>query len=169
MITKNKGDWKYGRFEVRAKVPTGKGTWPAIWMLPTDWNYGGWPASGEIDIMEYVGYEPDSIYGSAHTQKYNHTIGTQKTAGLYVKDPHMNYYVYSLEWDEQEYRIYVDNQHYFTCKNDKTGYAAYPFDQRFHLLINLAIGGNWGGKYGVDTGLFPHRFSVDYVRVYQKK
>ncbi len=168
MITKNKGDWKYGRFEIRAKVPKGKGTWPAIWMLPTDWKYGAWPASGEIDIMEYVGYQPDSIYGTAHTKLYNHTIRTQKSAGLYVKDPHLNYYVYTLEWDEQEYRIYVDDLHYFTFKNERTGYAAYPFDQRFHLLINLAIGGNWGGKYGVDTTLFPHRFSIDYVRVYEK-
>lgn len=168
MITKNKGDWKYGRFEIRAKVPPGKGTWPAIWMLPTDWKYGAWPASGEIDIMEYVGYEPDTIYGSAHTKAYNHSIGTQKTSGLFVKDPHLNYYVYALEWDEKEYRIFVDDQHFFTFKNEGSGSHTYPFDQRFHLLINLAIGGNWGGKKGVDSSLFPHRFSIDYVRVYEK-
>lgn len=167
MITRNKGDWKYGRFEIRAKVPRGKGTWPAIWMLPTDWEYGSWPASGEIDIMEYVGYEPDTIYGSAHTKTYNHTIGTQKTAGLFVKDPHLNYYVYALEWDEKEYRIFVDDTHYFTFKNEGSGFAVYPFDKRFHLLINLAIGGNWGGKYGIDRSLFPHQLSVDYVRVYE--
>jgi len=168
MITKNKGDWKYGRVEVRARVPKGNGTWPAVWMLPTDWEYGGWPASGEIDIMEYVGYKPDTIFGSAHTKSYNHSIGTQKTAGIFVKDPHLHFYEYSLEWEEDEYRIFVDDQHYFTFKNEQTGYAEYPFDKRFHLLINLAIGGNWGGKFGVDNTLFPHQFEIDYVRIYQK-
>jgi len=168
MITKNKGDWTYGRVEVRARVPKGKGTWPAIWMLPTDSEYGRWPASGEIDIMEYVGYQPDTIYGSAHTKSYNHSIGTQKTSGIFVADPHLHFYVYALEWEDDEYRIYVDDKHYFTFKNEGTGFAAYPFDKRFHLLINLAIGGNWGGKYGVDDSLFPQRFEIDYVRVYSR-
>ena len=91
--TKGKGDWLYGRFEIRAQVPTGKGTWPAIWMLPTDWAYGGWPASGEIDIMENVGYDPDTIVGSAHTKLYNHVMGTQKkcTGGLSRLPPDLPY------------------------------------------------------------------------------
>nr|WP_320058067.1 glycoside hydrolase family 16 protein [uncultured Bacteroides sp.] len=168
LITKEKGDWLYGRFEIRAKLPTGKGTWPAIWMLPTDWEYGGWPASGEIDIMENVGYEPDTIVGSAHTQKYNHSIGTQKNARIACPDAYKQFHTYALEWEPEEYRLYVDNRHYFTFRNEKTGSETWPFDKRFHLLINLAIGGDWGGIQGVDDTRFPHRFEIDYVRVYKK-
>jgi len=168
LITKEKGDWLYGRFEIRAKLPTGKGTWPAIWMLPTDWEYGGWPASGEIDIMENVGYEPDTIVGSAHTQKYNHSIGTQKSARIACPDAYKQFHTYALEWEPEEYRLYVDNRHYFTFRNERTGSEAWPFDKRFHLLINLAIGGDWGGIQGVDDTRFPHRFEIDYVRVYKK-
>lgn len=168
LTTKYKGDWKYGRFEIRAKVPGGKGTWPAIWMLPTDWEYGGWPASGEIDIMEHVGFQQDTIHGSAHTKSYNHTIGTQKTAGIYVPDPHLNFNVYALEWEASEYRLFVNNKHYFTFRNEGKSYAEYPFDKRFHLLINVAVGGNWGGKFGVDNSVFPRDFVIDYVRVYEK-
>lgn len=165
--SKGKGDWLYGRFEIRAKNPTGRGTWPAIWMLPSDNEYGRWPASGEIDIMENVGYNPDTIVGSAHTQKYNHTIGTQKNAKIYAPTNYTEFHVYALEWEPNEYRLYLDNQHYFTFKNEKAGYAVWPFDKKFHLLLNLAIGGNWGGARGIDTSLFPQKFEVDYVRVYQ--
>ena len=93
LVSKNKGDWKYGRIEVRAKLPKGRGIWPAIWMLPTKWAYGGWPKSGEIDIMEFVGYIPDSIFGSVHTERYNHSIGTQKTAFTMVPDCSENFHV----------------------------------------------------------------------------
>lgn len=168
LITKGKGDWLYGRFEIKAKLPTGIGTWPAIWMLPTDWEYGNWPASGEIDIMENVGYDPDTIIGSAHTQSYNHVQGTQKNAKICVPTSYTGFHVYSLEWEKTEYRLYVDDNRYFTFKNEGTGFAEWPFDKRFHLLLNLAVGGNWGGQKGVDDSLFPHRFLVDYVRVYQK-
>jgi len=169
LITKHKGDWLYGRFEIRAKLPTGVGTWPAIWMLSTDWEYGGWPASGEIDIMENVGYDPDTIVGSAHTQKYYHSIGTQKNARIACPDNYREFHTYILEWEPKEYRLYVDSIHYFTFKNEKKGFEVWPFDKRFHLLLNLAIGGNWGGMHGVDDILFPHRFEVDYVRVYKKR
>ncbi|WP_298646664.1 glycoside hydrolase family 16 protein [uncultured Proteiniphilum sp.] len=166
--TKGKGDWLYGRFEIRAKLPTGKGTWPAIWMLPTDWAYGGWPASGEIDIMENVGYDPDTIVGSAHTKSYNHVQQTEKNAKIHVPTCYADFHLYALEWEENEYRVYVDDTHYFTFKNEDTGFAEWPFDKQFHLLLNLAIGGNWGGQRGIDDSLFPHRFLIDYVRVYQK-
>ena len=168
LITKEKGDWLYGRFEIRAKLPTGLGTWPAIWMLSTDWEYGGWPASGEIDIMENVGYDPDTIVGSAHTQRYNHVKGTHKNAKIYVPTSYNDFHVYALEWEANEYRVYVDESLYFTFKNEGTGFAAWPFDKRFHLLLNLAIGGNWGGQKGIDDTLFPHHFQIDYVRVYKK-
>ena len=168
LITKEKGDWLYGRFEIRAKLPTGLGTWPAIWMLSTDWEYGGWPASGEIDIMENVGYDPDTIVGSAHTQSYNHVQGTQKNAYTYVPTSYTDFHLYALEWEEDAYRVYVDENLFFTFENEGTGFAQWPFDKRFHLLLNLAIGGNWGGQKGIDDALFPHRFQIDYVRVYQK-
>jgi len=168
IITKGKGDWLYGRFEISAKLPNGRGMWPAIWMLPTDWEYGGWPDSGEIDIMENVGFEPDTIVGSAHTKSYNHSIGTHKNAKISVPDCHTAFHIYALEWEPQEYRVYVDSTLFFTFKNEGTGFAEWPFDKRFHLLLNVAVGGNWGGKLGVNDSIFPQSMIVDYVRVYQK-
>lgn len=168
LITKGKGDWLYGRFEIRAKLPTGRGTWPAIWMLPTDMEYGKWPASGEIDIMENVGYDPDTIVGSAHTKSYNHAINTHKNARIYCGDSYKTFHTYILEWEPEEYRIYLDDTLYFTFVNEGTGYEEWPFDKRFHLLLNLAIGGNWGGNEGIDDSLFPHHFEIDYVRVYKR-
>ena len=167
--TKGKGDWLYGRFEIKAKNPTGEGTWPAIWMLSTDWIYGGWPASGEIDIMENVGYDPDTIVGSAHTKKYNHSIGTHKNARIYCPSNYTEFHLYALEWEADEYRLFLDDEKYFTFKKEGNDFESWPFDQPFHILLNLAIGGNWGGKMGIDDSLFPHKFEVDYVRVYQKK
>ena len=166
--TASKGDWLYGRMEIRAKLPDGRGMWPAIWMLSTDWHYGGWPASGEIDIMENVGYDPFWIVASAHTQNYNHVQGTQKNNKLKVMDCYSNFHVYTLEWEASEYRIFVDDQLYFTFKNEGAGYKVWPFDQKFHLLLNLAVGGNWGGSKGIDDTIFPRSMVVDYVRVYQK-
>lgn len=168
LITKGKGDWLYGRFEVRAKLPTGRGTWPAIWMLPTDMEYGKWPSSGEIDIMENVGYDPDVIIASAHTETYNHRIKTQKNAQIECKEPYADFHTYTLEWEPQEYRVYYDDNLYFTYVNENSGYKAWPFDKRFYLLLNLAIGGDWGGHDGIDGELFPHHFEIDYVRVYRK-
>lgn len=169
LMTKGKGDWLYGRVVVRAKLPTGKGTWPAIWMLPTDWKYGKWPHSGEIDIMEHVGYERDSIYATAHTGAYNHVLNTHKSKPLYVPDSEQVFHDYILEWEPEEYRVYVDDKHVFTFQNEGKTSEEWPFDQRFHLLLNLAVGGNWGGKHGVDPQVFPQTMLVDYVRVYQKQ
>ncbi|MBA4410948.1 MAG: glycoside hydrolase family 16 protein [Bacteroidota bacterium] len=169
LVTKSKGDWLYGRVEVRAKLPDGRGMWPAIWMLPTDWVYGGWPASGEIDIMENVGYDPYVIVGSAHTELYNHMKGTHKNGNITISDCYTEFHNYILEWDASEYRVYVDSQLFFTYKNDGTGYQSWPFDKPFHLLLNVAVGGNWGGQKGIDDTIFPRSMVVDYVRVYQKK
>jgi Beta-glucanase/Beta-glucan synthetase len=169
LITKGKGDWLYGKVEVRAKLPDGRGIWPAIWMLPTDWEYGNWPASGEIDIMENVGFDPNVIVFSSHSQSYNHVAGTQKSARTTVADCYTNFHNYGLEWEPSEYRIYVDDKLYFTFKNEGTGYKEWPFDKRFHLLLNVAVGGNWGGQKGIDDTVFPKTMLVDYVRVYQKK
>lgn len=168
LISKFKGDWLYGRFEIRAKNPTGKGTWPAIWMLSTDGEYGRWPRSGEIDIMENVGFDPDTIVGSSHSKRYNHMIGTQKNARIYCPENYNDFVLYTLEWEPEEWRLYVDNLHYFTYKNTNEGFEVWPYDKRFYMILNLAIGGNWGGKNGIDRLLFPHKFQIDYVRVYQK-
>lgn len=168
LITKGKGDWLYGKVVVRAKLPKGVGTWPAIWMLPTDWQYGQWPNSGEIDIMEHVGHNKDSIFASAHTGAYNHKIHTNKTEGIAILDAEETYHDYVLEWEPEEYRVLVDNKLYFTFKNEHKTSAEWPFDKRFHLLLNVAVGGMWGGQKGIDDNIFPQTMLVDYVRVYEK-
>ena len=168
MRSKYKGDWTYGRIEVLAKVPTGVGTWPAIWMLSTDWEYGGWPESGEIDIMEHVGYDPNVIHGSIHTLAYNHTIGTQKTATLTIPTATSEFHLYAIEWFEDHIDFYIDDYKYFTFTNENKGWPYWPFDKRFHLILNLAVGGDWGGAQGIDVNAFPAQMEIDYVRVYQK-
>jgi Beta-glucanase/Beta-glucan synthetase len=167
LVTSNKGDWRYGRFEVRAKLPGGKGTWPAIWMLPTTWVYGSWPSSGEIDIMEYVGYDPGNVHGSIHTEAYNHTIGTQKTSTYSVPDAETAFHTYAIEWTTEKIDFFVDDVKYFSFTNEHTGYKVWPFDQPFHFILNLAVGGDWGGAEGVDPNIWPQQMVVDYARVYQ--
>lgn len=167
--TLNKGDWKYGRIEVSAKIPSGKGTWPAIWMLSSDWEYGGWPASGEIDIMEHVGYDPNVIHGSIHTNAYYHKIGTQKSGTLKIPTAITEFHQYAIEWFEDHIDFFIDNGKYFSFTNENKGWEVWPFDKRFHLILNLAVGGDWGGVQGIDTDAFPAAMEVDYVRVYQKE
>lgn len=167
LVTKNKGDWKYGRIEVKAKLPKGVGIWPAIWMLSTNWEYGGWPESGEIDIMENVGYWADSVFTSVHTESYNHIIKTQKTKGIYLPDLSTAFHVYAIEWTADEIKFFVDDTSYMQFRNEHTGSKVWPFDKAFHLILNIAVGGGWGGKHGVDDTVFPQKMIVDYVRVYQ--
>jgi beta-glucanase (GH16 family) len=163
--TINKGDWLYGRFEVRAKLPYGAGTWPAIWMMPTDNAYGGWPRSGEIDIMEHVGKDPGVIHFSTHSLKYYWRIGTQKTATIRADDCMNNYHIYAMEWSADTIRGYLDNTLYFTNLNEHSGWEAWPFDKRFHFILNIALGGDWGGP--IDNSILPQRMYIDYVKVYQ--
>ncbi len=167
MITKGKGDWLYGRFEVKAKIPRGRGTWPAIWMLSSDNAYGNWPASGEIDIMEHVGYDVNKIHCSIHTSAYNHTRGTQKTATKIVPDATDSFHVYRIDWTPYAVRGFIDGVSYFEFVNNNTGFTAWPFNKPFHLILNVAVGGNWGGVQGVDNTIFPATMQVDYVRVYK--
>lgn len=167
--TARKGDWLYGRFEIRAKLPEGRGMWPAIWFLPTDWEYGGWPASGEIDLMENVGYMPDTILSTVHTEAFNHTKGTQKGDSITINTCYSDFHVYRLDWEEQQLSMFVDDQHVFTFKKEGYNFAEWPFDKRFHLLLNIAVGGGWGGTKGIDDSIFPQAMVVDYVRVYQKE
>ena len=168
LVSKGKGDWLGGRMEIKAKLPSGKGTWPAIWMLPTEHRYGHWPACGEIDIMEHVGFEADSIHGTIHTKAYNWLAGTDKSATIHLADAEHAFHIYAIEWSQKKIDFFVDNSVYFSFENTGTGYKEWPFDQPFHLILNLAIGGNWGGQKGVATDVWPQRMEVDYVRVYQK-
>jgi beta-glucanase (GH16 family) len=168
LITKGKADWKYGRIEVRAKIPRGLGSWPAIWMLGSTTPLK-WPDDGEIDIMEHVGYNQGFVHASVHTKKFNHTIGTQKTDTIFVKDVSEQFHVYGVEWDAETVKVSLDGKPYFEFKNDHSGYEAWPFDNKMHLLLNIAVGGNWGGQKGVDPSIYPIRMEVDYVRVYQKQ
>lgn len=170
LVSHEEGKWTYGRFEICARLPRGRGTWPAIWMLPSEWTYGngGWPDNGEIDIMEHVGYDPGIVHASTHTNTYNHTIGTQKTAIINVPDAQDIFHVYALEWSADTIQVFVDSTKYFTHVNDGSGWQAWPFDKDFHLILNIAIGGDWGGLQGVDNSVFPQRLEVDYVRVYER-
>lgn len=168
LVTKLKGDWKYGRIEVRAKLPRGKGTWPAIWMLSTDWKYGGWPASGEIDIMEHVGFDPGVIHGTLHSKKYNHVMQTQQEGKTLIPDCQDAFHVYAVDWAQNQIDFLVDNKIYYSVKrNPNDDFTGWPFDQRFHLILNIAVGGNWGGMQGIDPDIWPQQMVVDYVRVYQ--
>jgi beta-glucanase (GH16 family) len=166
LITKGKGDWKYGRIEVKARIPSGLGTWPAIWMLGSTTPLK-WPDDGELDIMEHVGYDQGKVHASVHCKKYNHVIGTQKTAFTMVPDCSTAFHVYTVEWNADSVKMGIDNNEYFRFANDKTGYEGWPFDNKMHLLLNIAVGGNWGGAKGVDSTIWPRRMEIDYVRVYQ--
>lgn len=169
LTTKNKGDWNTGRIVVRAKLPLGVGTWPAIWMLPTLNRSMQWPADGEIDIMEHVGYQQGWIVGTIHTGKYNHRINTQKSDSLFVADASEAFHDYILEWEKEELKWYVDDQLYATIPRNGEDRGGWPFDDPFHLILNLAVGGNWGGKHGIDDTIWPQTLEIDYVRVYQQK
>ncbi len=168
IVSKFKGDWRYGRIEVKAKLPRGKGTWPAIWMLSTEWKYGGWPASGEIDIMEHVGFDPGVVHGTIHTESYNHNKKTQKEGKITVADVQDTFHVYAIDWSENKMDFYVDEKLYHSViKGTNDSYKEWPFDQKYHLIMNLAVGGFWGGMQGVDESIWPQKMEVDYVRVYQ--
>lgn len=168
--TLKKGDWKYGRFEIRAKLPFGQGLWPAIWMLPSEWKYGGWAASGEIDIMELIGHEPNKVYGTLHYgSEWPDNVHTGKSYVLPQGNFSDDFHVFALEWERTEFRWYVDGVHYQaqTKWHSSNGEYPAPFDQYFHLLLNVAVGGNWPGDPD-NTTIFPQKMVVDYVRVYKK-
>lgn len=166
LLTKDQKSWKYGRIEVKAKLPQGKGTWPAIWMLPDKNKYGGWPRSGEIDIMEHVGYNPGMIYGTVHTLSFNHMKGTQKGDSTLVADFSESFHEYAIEWREDQIDWFIDGQPYHSFNNTGKNSDDWPFDQSFHLILNLAVGGSWGGSRGIDDSIWPQSMEIDYVRVY---
>ncbi|WP_017446697.1 glycoside hydrolase family 16 protein [Gayadomonas joobiniege] len=211
--TKDKADWTYGRFEIRAKLPSGQGSWPAFWMLPTDNVYGGWPHSGEIDILEAVNLKvplegsddlESSVHGTLHYGKSWPNNASSGTAYTFPQDqnPADDFHTYAIEWQKGEIRWYVDGTLYATQRKSETRinslgqvtglrhrgwfanyydpitgeltdyYTDAPFNQDFHLLLNLAVGGSWAGSVnqgGIDAAAFANgqHFVVDYVRVYE--
>jgi len=170
--TKYRMDTLYGRIKVRAKLPGGRGTWAAIWMMPLFNSYGTWPKSGEIDIMEYVGYDQGYIQSTIHTEKFTSSSGIQPMGRKYVADVEENFHDYELIWSPGNLKTYCDGEKFFEMSyvpqlNDEVPYyKAFPFDQEFFLILNLAIGGSWGGREGVDDSIFPVNMLVDYVRVF---
>lgn len=161
---------KYGRIEVRAKLPLGKGSWPAFWMLPDSIRNGvSWPLCGEIDIMEHVGKNQDMIHFSLHSKTYNFHDDSQFTKSLRVSDVSSEFYTYSMEWDEQSVKFFIDDILLAQFnKGDKEDVAetGWPFDQPFYLILNLAVGGNWGET--VDDESLPWVMEIDFVKVYKK-
>jgi len=166
--SRHKKDFLYGRFDIRAKTPTQQGVWPAIWMLPTNWEYGSWPQSGEIDIMESVGHKNKTVHGTLH---YGPKWPNNKNTGAHVEteeDLEDKFHVYSVEWEDGEIRWYLDDVLYSTKTRADLSPHPWPFDKEFHLILNLAIGGNWPGSPD-DNTVFPKYMFVDYVRVYEKE
>ena len=156
----------YGFYEVRAKLPCGRGIWPAIWMLPAS---GKWPDAGEIDIMEMVGWDVGTIHGTLHTGAYNHAKGTQRGAQVKLPDACTTWHRYQLDWQPDAILIGVDDRAFFRVANDRPGGAqAWPFTRPYQLILNVAVGGNWGGQKGVDDAAFPQRMDVDYVRHWKR-
>ena len=168
LVTRGKEEWKYGKIAVNAKLPKGRGSWPAIWMLAAN-DPMRWPDDGEIDIMEHVGYDQGKVHGSVHCKKYHHSIGTHKTGTVMVSDCSEKFHVYGVEWNKDLVKISVDDKPYFEFENEGSGYDAWPFDNKMYLLLNVAVGGAWGGAKGVDDSIWPQRMEVDYVRVYAPK
>ena len=170
LITRNKQHWLYGRVEARIKLPKGKGVWPAFWMMPEKSSYGGWPHSGEIDIMEFVGYMPGVVHGTVHTGEYNHMKSTQRGARTALASCSDDFHVYSVEWTAERIDVAVDGRVYFSFENDGAGNSTtWPFNHPFYIILNVAFGGGWGGAEGVDYSVLPCTMEVDWVRVYQKK
>jgi len=169
LLTQDKASWTYGRFEIRAKLPKGVGSWPAIWMLGNNIEGAGavgWPTCGEIDIMEHTGRDLGVIQFSAHSKLLNWTLGTQKTAKTNIDNVADAFHVYSIDWTKDMIKFYVDGVLYYNVPNEGKGSDYYPFVAPQFLLLNLAIGGNYTGNV-VDDSIFPCRMEVDYVRVYQ--
>lgn len=169
LVTRNRAHFLYGRVEVRAELPRGRGLWPAIWMLGANIGEVGWPRCGEIDIMENVGFEPDRIHGTVHTEAYNHTKKTEKGAELAVPGISEGFHVYAIEWTPERIDFFVDTTAYFTFRKESGDPRVWPFDAEHYLILNVAVGGSWGGRHGIDDQVFPQRMLVDYVRVYERR
>lgn len=168
LYTQGKAAWTYGFYEVRAKLPCQRGTWPAIWMLPEDPDVV-WPEGGEIDIMEHVGYEPGVIHHSVHTKAFNFGRGTQRTTSFTLESACEQFHRYQLLWTPKGLLFAVDDAPKFLFEKKRSSKDRWPFDEPMHLLLNIAIGGDWGGRKGIEDAALPARMEIDHVRVYQLK
>lgn len=167
LTTEHLPGFRYGRIEVRAKLPQGRGVWPAIWLLGSNIKQVGWPMCGEIDIMEYVGFEPDKIHSAIHTSNRNHRKNNAANGSLRVNNLANEFKVYSVERTAERIDFYIDNLLHYSYQKEDNTISSWPFDQPMYLIINLAIGGGWGGKKGIDNTIFPQQFVIDYVRIYE--
>ena len=167
VYAKVKEGWTYGYIEASIKLPKGKGTWPAFWMMPV--NFRSWPADGEIDIMEEVGYHPDYVSSSLHANAHVHSNGTQVTHEMYCKGAEGEFHTYAIEWTAQNITTFVDGKKQLSYDNRGLGRDDWPYNDPFYVIFNLAWGGDWGGSQGVDENALPATMEVDYVRVFQKK
>lgn len=168
LLTKNKAQWTFGKFEIKAKLPSGKGTWPAIWLLAAT-DPLRWPDDGELDIMEEVGFNPNVIHGTVHNKLYNGANGKQIGGSTVIPDAQTAFHIYSLEWTPTGLRWAVDGNNFFSYDQAMYSGEAFPYNKDFFLILNIAIGGNWGGQQGIDDSIFPQQMLIDYVRVYQRK
>ena len=167
VYAKVKSGWTYGYIEASIKLPKGKGTWPAFWMMPV--NFRSWPADGEIDIMEEVGYHPDYVSSSLHANAHVHSNGTQITHEMKCPGAEGEFHTYAILWTSKNITTYVDGQVQLSYDNRGLGRDDWPYDDPFYVIFNLAWGGDWGGAQGVDESALPATMEVDYVRVFQKK
>jgi len=172
LVTDDKFEFLYGKVEARALLPGGRGSWPAIWMLGANIGEVGWPDCGEIDIMEYVGFNPGFIHGTAHAKNYYWKIDEQQTKQISVPDVEDEYHLYGIEWYEDRIDFLFDGKVYFTSipkGGDVNDLDAWPFSLPHFIILNVAVGGGWGGQKGIDESAFPMEMKIDYVRVYQKE
>ena len=167
VYAKVKQGWTYGYIEASIKLPKGKGTWPAFWMMPV--NFRSWPADGEIDIMEEVGYHPDYVSSSLHANAHVHSNGTQVTHEMKCEGAEGEFHTYAILWTAKNITTYVDGKVQLSYDNRGLGRDDWPYDDPFYIIFNLAWGGDWGGAQGVDESALPATMEVDYVRVFQKK
>ncbi|QPQ54975.1 glycoside hydrolase family 16 protein [Allosphingosinicella flava] len=164
LTTRGRRHFQYGYFEVRAKLPCTVGTWPAIWLLPVEQDKG-WPDDGEIDIAEHVGFDPGRVHHTLHTATMNHLRGTQRSAQSMVPDACRRFRRYQLLWTPDRIQMGVDDR--ITFRLSKSAAREWPFDKPYYLILNLAVGGSWGGREGIADVAFPARMEVDYVRYYR--
>lgn len=167
MNTRGKHEWQYGTFIIRAKVGKGIGSWPAIWFLPTDIGKVKWPLCGEIDLMETVGRDPEVMHFSLHTEWFNHIIKTQRTKFFKIPLIHDDFHDYKMVWTEEKISFYIDDVHYVTFEKPSKDapVESWPFDKPYYLIMNIAVGGTWGGR--IEEKDMPYQMDVAYVRVYQ--
>ena len=166
VYAKVKEGWTYGYIEASIKLPKGKGTWPAFWMMPV--NFRSWPADGEIDIMEEVGANPNYVSSSLHANAHVHTNNTQVTHEMYLAGAEDDFHTYAIEWTAKNITTYVDGKQQLSYDNRGLGRDDWPYDDPFYVILNLAWGGDWGGYRGIDENALPVTMEVDYVRVFQK-